>query len=181
MQDFARSYFGASKKCLQGALESLQVTDRSFCAAAVPACQSDFSKVALPLLPLEDSELSFLPVAELVAFFEEAASWVKACMTAMTFDNRDVEVSEVLRVENFGSPAWSPRVQGILPRHTSHSLLTSWGMQTLSANDASSIGAGLQQPNMATSQVAISHPVSPTSPGASAHAAAVPSLAPVNH
>jgi hypothetical protein len=158
--DFTHCYLGASKKCLQGALDSLLSTDRSFNAAAAAACRSDFRKDVIVFPGLSDEELGALPLADLVAFYAEAAAWVLLCMNSMPVDNKDAGPGEVLRIEDFGAPVWSFNVQSILQNNASHALLTSWGMNS---NDFLTFGVGLQLPSLATSAVMIDTPASSAS------------------
>ncbi|CAE8708870.1 unnamed protein product [Polarella glacialis] len=158
--DFTHCYLGASKKCLQGALDSLLSTDRSFNASAAAACRSDFRKDVIVFPGLSEEELGALPMADLVAFYNEASAWVLLCMNSMPVDNKNAGHGEVLRIEDFGAPVWSFAVQSILQNNASHALLTSWGMNS---NDFLTFGVGLQQPCLATSAVMIDTPASSAS------------------
>jgi hypothetical protein len=160
--DFTQCYLGASKKCLQGALDSLLSTDRSFNAAASAACRSDFRKDVTVFPELSDEELGALPIADLVSFYEEASVWVLLCMNSMPVNNRDAKPGEVLRIEDFGAPVWSFDVQSILQDTASRALLTSWGMIP---NDFLTFGVGLEQPSLATSSAMIDTSSSSASPG----------------
>ncbi|CAE8680772.1 unnamed protein product [Polarella glacialis] len=152
---FAHSFNGSSKRCIQASIEGLQTTDRSFSASSLPACQSDFQKNEMALPPLTEARLQALPLTIFVEFFQEAATWVRECTRLLVFDNK---IGPPRRVDNFGHPAWSYRVQTILVEHASRGLLAEWGLVQ------SSLGRGAGTPNMATSLVNLHGVASATPP-----------------
>ncbi len=148
IQPFAHSFSGKARRCLQAALMCLLPSDRSYSPRlALPAMDSNFEKTELATIALTEQELREYPMMELLDFFETAVSWVGRCHDLLRFDNG--AMVRPLRVENFGAPRWSIRVQGILMAKASPSLLNAWGV--LPHN----LDAGRDFPDMTPSPVDI--------------------------